>query len=92
MDHHGRERVEEFCVRDADGAHTVSVWARGPDGLVVDAADFEFRDWGPGMPDGIAEWISERPAASYELRAMRLTGERCGGDDCYDLVVTAEVR
>lgn len=91
MEERGREKVEEFCVRDADGAHAVSVWAKGGDGLVLDAAEFRLSDWGPEIADGVLEWISGCPATSYELRAMRLTGERCGGDECYETTATAEV-
>ena len=92
MDERGRDLIEEFCVRDASGAHAVQISAEGPDGLVADVAEFRFSIWGDAMTDGIWGWIEAHPdgAYRYRLQAMRKTGERHGRDEGWE--VMAETR
>ena len=91
MDEHGRKQVGIFCrATGAQGAHSVAVWAKDADGLVVDIGEFEFETWTDRLTDGVLEWIDDWSTTVdvFELHALRKTGERCGGDECHKTLST----
>ena len=95
MDEHGRTKVEDFCIRDAGGAHAVQVMFKSGQ-TVRDIGEFRFEEWGDGLTDGVLGWIDGQSVTDvespiFELRALRLTGERCGGDDVWETIVQTEV-
>jgi len=83
--------VVDFCTAHP-GAEAVQVAALEGD-LVRDIAEFRLADWGPDRPDGVLEWLETAPAGDrLTLTALRRTGERCGGDDCWEQLGVMELR
>lgn len=97
MNEHGQIKVEDFChTYGASGVvHSIQVQAKDLQGLVVDIGEFIVKAWGHDLVDGVVEWIRHIPptrqAVSYELSSLRLSGDRYGGDECYETMSTVTV-
>ena len=89
-------RILDFCTFRPRGTHSMQVLVRDADGIIKDIGEFIVGHWdsppGRGLADGVLEWVQERPAAGYVLKALRATGEYCGPDEVYELLSELEVR
>lgn len=86
------ERITAFCDGLSPRADSVQVMAYGMDGLVTDIAEYRLDEWDAADVAGaLAEWVAERPAASYELTSLRMTGERVGPDECWESLAVARI-